>query len=115
MSAKENDNPPPLNLIKASRVVTGYELGAGLGLLAFAVAIPIAAILWWGRPGTFAEFTSIIFLGTYMFAVIATFAIIILWGLGRLDIPESFMKWLGGATIGEVVGLVVFVIKQIYK
>jgi hypothetical protein len=116
MSSKEpNDKLPALNVVRSARIVSGYELGAGLGLLAFAVAIPIAAILWWGRPSTFAEFTSLIFLGIYMFVVIATFAIIILWGLGRLDIPESFMKWLGGATIGEVAGLLLFVVKQIYK
>ncbi|HKZ03120.1 MAG TPA: hypothetical protein VJ180_12820 [Pyrinomonadaceae bacterium] len=104
----------PVDAITAARIVTGYELAAGLALLAFAVLIPILAALWWGRPGTFAEFTSVIFLGIYMFAVISTFAIVVLWGLGRLDITESFMKWLGVATIGEVAGLLAYVLKQIF-
>lgn len=112
---EQSEERSPLAVIKASRVVTGYELGAGLGLLVLAILIPVLALGWWGRPATFAEFTSMIFLGIYMFAVIATFAIIILWGLGRLDIPDSFMKWLGGATIGEIVGLLAYVLKQIFS
>ena len=114
MAKEGGEEPPLLNVIKAVRVVTGYELGAGLGLLGCALLIPILAALWWGRPSTFAEFTSVIFLGIYMFAVVATFAIIVLWGLGRLDIPESFMKWLGVATIGEVAGLLIYVVRQIF-
>ena len=112
---EQGDKVQPRTVIKASRVITGYELGAGLGLLGFAVLIPILAFLWWGRPATFPEFASMIFLGIYMFAVIATFAIIILWGLGRLDIPDSFMKWLGMATIGEIAGLVGVVVKEIFS
>lgn len=111
---KQGDRLQPRKVVKASRVVTGYELGAGLGLLGFAILIPVLTFFWWGRPATFPEFASMIFLGIYMFAVIATFAIIILWGLGRLDIPDSFMKWLGMATIGEIVGLVGYVLKQIF-
>jgi hypothetical protein len=109
---EQNETPPKIDVIKAARVVTGYELGAGLGLLTVAVAIPVCTVLWWGRPGTFTEFVSIIVLAIYMFTVIATFAIILLWGLGRLDLPHSFMKWLGGATVGEVVGLLFYVLKQ---
>jgi hypothetical protein len=112
---KQGDQVKPREVVKASRVITGYELGAGLGLLAFALLIPILAFLWWGRPATFSEFASMIFLGIYMFAVIATFAIIILWGLGRLDIPDSFMKWLGMATIGEIVGLVGYVLRHTFN
>jgi hypothetical protein len=112
---EQQEKAPRLEVIKASRIVTGYELGAGLGLLAFAVLVPSLALLLWGRAETFAQFVSMIFLWIYMFAVIATFAIVILWGLGRLDIPDSFMKWLGGATIGEIAGLLAFVVKQIFK
>lgn len=112
---EQGDQVQPIKVIKASRVITGYELAAGLGLLGFSLLIPILSFLWWGRPATFAEFVSMIFLGIYMFAVIATFAIIILWGLGRLDIPDSFMKWLGMATIGEIVGLLAYVLKQVFN
>ncbi len=104
----------PGEVIKSTRIVTGYELAAGLGLLAVAVFVPSLAMVWWGRPTGFPEFTSMILLWIYMFAVIATFSIVILWGLGRLELPEKFMNWLGGATIGEVAGLVIFVVKQIF-
>ncbi len=101
----------PDEIIKRARDVTGYELGAGLGLLAVAVLIPTFGMIWWGRPTGFPEFTSMILLWIYMFAVIATFSIVILWGLGRLELPAKFMNWLGGATIGEVAGLVIIVVE----
>jgi hypothetical protein len=112
---ESKEEPPAEEPIKAARVVTGVELAAGIALLAFSTIVPTAAVLWWGRPATFAEFTSMIFLWIYMFAVIATFAIIILWGLGRLDIPDKFMTWLGGATVGEIVGLLAFAGQWIFK
>ena len=114
-SDKEPESLPPRDVFKASRIVTGIELKTGIGLLVFAAVVPIATSLWWGRPATFAEFTSLIFLGIYMFAVIATFAIIILWGLGRLDLPDKFMAWLGVATIGEIAGLLAYVVRQIFS
>ena len=102
-------------VVKSARVVTGIELTTGLALLFFAAAVPVATALWWGRPTTFQELASLIFLGTFMFCVIATFAVIILWGLGRLDLPSKFVGWLGGATIGEVAGLVAFVLHWIFR
>ena len=98
-------------IIKRVRVVSPYELGAGLGLLAVAVLVPTLGMIWWGKPTGFPEFTSMILLWIYMFAVIATFSIVILWGLGRLELPAKFMNWLGGATIGEIAGLVVMVVR----
>jgi hypothetical protein len=109
------DEIPTREVIRAARIITGVELKTGIGLLIFAAVVPIATSLWWGRPATFAEFISLIFLGIYMFAVIATFAIIILWGLGRLDLPNKFMGWLGAATIGEIAGLLGYVVHQIFK
>ena len=112
---KELERPISRDVFKASRIVTGIELKTGIGLLVFAAVVPIAACAWWGRPATFAEFTSLIFLGIYMFASIATFAIIILWGLGRLDLPDKFMHWLGGVTLGEISVLVTYIVHQIFK
>jgi hypothetical protein len=101
LTETETDSIEPGDVIRAAEVVTKMELGAGLGLLLFAAAVPIATMLWWGRPAAFAEFATMIFLGIYMYTVITTFAIIFLWGLGRLVIPDQFMRWLGAATIGE--------------
>jgi len=109
---EEGETLVPRDPIKGSRIVTPIELGAGLGLLAFAAVVPIAALQWWGRPATFEEFTKMVFLGIYMFAVFTTFAIIFLRGLGRLDIPDKFMNWLGAATIGELVGLLAYALRQ---
>jgi hypothetical protein len=108
LTATGRDKLEPGNVIRAAGIVTKMELGAGLGLLLFAATVPIATMLWWGRPAAFAEFTTMIFLGIYMYTVITTFAIIFLWGLGRLVIPDQFMRWLGAATIGEIAGLLGF-------
>lgn len=110
---KVENREQPEEVFQASRIVTGPELGIGVGLLVFAAIFPSAAILWWGRPSTLSDFVTLVFLWIYMFAVIATFAIIVLWGLGRLDLPGNFMKWLGGATVGEIAGLLLFVLKRV--
>lgn len=114
MNQVPSDKPSIREVIKAARIVTGLEIKIGIALLIFAAVFPTAACLWWGRPDTFGEFTTLFFLWIYMFAVIATFAIIILWGLGRLDLPGKFMGWLGAATIGEIVGLLAYVLHQIF-
>lgn len=105
----------PLTAIRAAGEVTPTEIRVGLALLAFAAIIPIGTMAWWGRPAVFAEFTVMIMLGIYIFAVIATFAIIFLWGLGRLVIPDSFMRWLGIATVGEIAGLLAFGLQYVLK
>jgi hypothetical protein len=114
-TATGSDKLEPVNVVRAAGIVTKMELGAGLGLLLFAAAVPIATMLWWGRPTAFPEFTTMIFLGIYMYTVITTFAIIFLWGLGRLVIPDQFMRWLGVATIGEVAGLLGFGLQWVFK
>lgn len=116
MSLKDGtETPASGEVFKAGRLVTGFELRTALGLLIFAALVPICTILWWGRPSALPEFVTLVFLGLFVFAVLATFAIIVLWGLGRLDLPGSFMKWLGLATIGEIVGLLLFVLRYILK
>jgi hypothetical protein len=60
------------------------------------------------------NFIALTFLGTYVFAVIETFAVILLWGLGRLSLPSTFVPWLGGATIGEIAGLLLLVVKKVF-
>ena len=107
------ETPTARDLFKASRVVTGIELKVAIGLLIFSAVVPIATILWWGRPATFAEFVSVVFLGLFMFAVLTTFAIIVLWGLGRLDLPGKFVGWLGVVTVGEIVGLLLFMLDRV--
>ena len=107
-------SPPVRTIIKSGRVVTGIETKLALGLIVFAATVPIVTIAWWGRPVTLTDFLTLIFVGIYMFAVITTFAIILLVGLGRLDLPEKFMYWLGVATIGEDAGLLMFVIKKVF-
>lgn len=111
----QKETPPTREPFKASRLVTGFEIKTGIGLLIFSAVIPIVTVWWWGRPASFGEFITLIFVGIYMFAVLATFAIIVLWGLGRLDLPGKFVWWLGGATIGEVAVFVTYLLQYILR
>jgi len=45
----------------------------------------------------------------YCCSLIATFLIILLQGfkLGGFTLPDSFLHWLGGATVGQIAGLFV--------
>jgi hypothetical protein len=112
---KEVTTPEIKSLINAARVVTGAETGLALGLVVFGAIIPVLMVLWWGRPEKFAEFVTLVFIGMYVFAVITTFAIILLWGLGRLDLPSKFMHWLGAATIGEIAGMLFYVVQRLFR
>jgi hypothetical protein len=53
----------------------------------------------------------VLFLGS----VIATYAIIILWGRKWLDFPEPFIHWLGAATIGEAGGLFTLIVRKLWS
>jgi len=105
----------PRRIIKSVREVSALYDWTAIGLLIFAAVIPIAVAMWWGRPATIADLATIIMLGLFIFAVISTFAIIVLWGLGRLSLTDKFMTWLGGATVGEIAGLVAFIIHFLFS
>jgi len=102
-------------VIKGAREVSGIVDWSAIGLLIFAAVIPTALAIWWGKPSSLPELVTLVLLGLYVFAVISTFAIIMLWGLRRLDLPDRFMSWLGGATVGEIVGLLAFIVRWVLK
>ncbi len=112
---KEIDKVEPIEFIEQTRVVTGAELLVGLGLVIFGL-LPFLGIWIVVQKLTFQleSFIALALLGTYIFAVIETFAIIILWGLGRLYLPPKFVPWLGATTIGEVAVLLTIVVKKLF-
>ena len=112
--ARQIETLSPKQLIKAARVVSGIDWTA-VGLLIFAAIIPILTCLWWGKPSSLPELVTLVLLGLFAFAVISTFAIIVLWGIGRLELPDRFMAWLGGATVGEIAGLLAAIVHWILK
>ena len=109
------ERPESLEVFQEVRKVSGIELSAGLGLLVFGV-VPLGVIWSFLRGRTFQlpEFIALTLLGSYVFAVIETFAIIVLWGLGRLVLPKAFVHWLGGATVGEIAVLLSIVVKRLF-
>jgi hypothetical protein len=112
---REIDRVEPIEVVDQARVVTGPELLVGLGLVVFGF-LPLVAI--WGYlqklPFQLDNFVALVLLGIYVFAVIETFAIIVLWGLGRLYLPPKFVPWLGGVTIGEIAVMLTIVVKKLF-
>ncbi len=113
--AKKQETLETIEFVDHAQVVTGWELGVGLALVLLGF-LPLLGI-WFFLKGLQFDLKNVIaltLLGTYVFAVIETFAIIILWGLGRLYLPKTFVPWLGGATIGEIVTLLLIVVKSFF-
>lgn len=102
-------------IVKAARVVTGAEIWVGL-LLVLVGILPIFALIAVSVYEKFApkDFMIYTLIGTFIFAVIETFAVILLWGLGRLELPEKFVHWLGGATIGEIATFLGVIVKSVF-
>jgi hypothetical protein len=105
-----------IEFIERARIVTGPELVVALALVLFGF-LPLLGLwlLLRGLDFKLENVVALTLLGTYVFAVIETFAIIILWGLGRLYLPKAFVPWLGGATIGEIVTLLLIVVKRVFS
>ncbi|MFL6310536.1 MAG: hypothetical protein ACJ71W_00390 [Terriglobales bacterium] len=107
----------PINVVKAARVVTGAEIWVALILVLIGV-IPLFLLIWFLHnmtPFKADEFIVSTLTGTFIFAVFETFAIILLWGLGRLELPEKFVHWLGAATIGEIATLLTIIVKHVFS
>lgn len=56
-------------------------------------------------------------LGTYLLLILSTLSIIFLQGFHykNFDIDDKFLQWLGGATIGEVAGLLALVYGALFR
>jgi hypothetical protein len=44
----------------------------------------------------------------------STMLIFFLQGFGKFSLPESILKWLGGATVGEIAGLLAIAIRPLF-
>ncbi len=54
-------------------------------------------------------------IGIIIFSVFATYCIIIAFGIGKLpSLPESFLHWLGAATIGAILSNILLVFRSIF-
>jgi hypothetical protein len=52
---------------------------------------------------------------TFIVCCIATLALVIGYGNGTMKFEESLLKWLGGATIAEVAGIVLIVFRFFFN
>jgi hypothetical protein len=51
----------------------------------------------------------------YAFAVVATFALFFLQAFHVCQLPESLLQWLGGATVGEIGGLLLLTFRAVFQ
>lgn len=47
--------------------------------------------------------------------VVATFVLIFLKGSGHIILSDGFMQWLGGATISEVAGMLLIIVRKLWS
>jgi hypothetical protein len=109
------DTAPSIAPLTAVRVVTRYERLGAMALLAFGMVPLIVA--WWLLFRTDLDLRGFIafnIIGIFCFAVIETFSIILLCGLGRLSLSENLVNWLGAATVGEVAGMVYLIVESVF-
>jgi hypothetical protein len=50
----------------------------------------------------------------FVISVGVTYLIIVFYGLGCLRYPDSFLHWLGAATVGQTAGLLGVVVKHLF-
>lgn len=60
------------------------------------------------------EMLTIFLLALFGASTIATYVLIFFWGFKLIELPSPFVHWLGGATVGEISGLLVIIVKSIF-
>jgi len=61
------------------------------------------------------DFIAITLTSLFVLTTTSTLAIIILWGASLLKLDLGFVKWLGGATVAEVAGILTIIINYYFK
>ena len=113
MIRKDHVAPDRFEPVADARVESPVQLSIALLLLVIGI-VPLFSIMWYFRALQLNDFVALVLLGTFVFAVVETFAIIILWGMKRLDLPPTFAHWLGAATVGEIATLLTIVVKKLF-
>jgi hypothetical protein len=96
--------------------MTGTERFATLALLAFGM-LPFLVAWFYSyvhKDMPFDQLITLNILAAFFFTVIETFSLILLRGFGRITVPDKFMHWLGGATVGQVAGMLLWIIKKVF-
>lgn len=114
--AAQTDKPPILEPVTDARPITGSERLATLALLAFGT-LPFFvgwSYIYGHKEMTFEQLITLNVLAAFFFTVIETFSLILLRGFGRISVPDKFMHWLGGATVGQVGGMLLWIVKKLF-
>jgi nitrate reductase NapE component len=57
---------------------------------------------------------TVVLLAILGISVVATYGLIYLWGFGKITLDKAFVKWLGGATIGQALTLLAGVVQNLF-
>ena len=91
------------------------KLRDALAILSFGLLPFVAGYSFlWRRTFNLQEVEAITLFATFWFAVIETFAIIVLSGMRKLYYEQGFLKWMAGITVGELAGLVYYIVKSTF-
>jgi hypothetical protein len=114
--AAETDKPPILEPVQDARPMTGMERLASLSLLGFGMLPFLAAwfYIYVHKDIQLEQLITLNVLAGFFFTVIETFSLILLRGFGRIVVPDKFMHWLGAATVGQVAGMLLWIIKKVF-
>lgn len=112
----QTEKPPILNAVQDARPMTGSEHLATLALLAFGTLPFLVAwtYIYAHKEMALDQLITLNVLAAFFFTVIETFSLILLRGFSRITVPDKFMHWLGGATVGQVGGMLVWIIKKVF-
>jgi hypothetical protein len=57
---------------------------------------------------------SVVLLSIFGVSILLTYLLIFLWGYGTINLDKAFVHWLGGATIGQTVTLLVSIVGYLF-
>lgn len=111
--SREVISPEPF--LKESRIPAAVGWVA-TGALVVGLGIPLIAVLRFALDSQDLQTAA---LGTaitvFLCLTILTFLFLVLAGLRVIQVSESFMKWLGGATIVELAGIAGLIFKYLLR
>lgn len=89
----------------------------GYVIMAAAFVLPFCGVsffMFWNHIGDPKVFVSLAMICLFVFVTMSTIGLIVLGSAGELNISEDFLKWLAGATIAEVAGIVLIIVKAYF-
>jgi hypothetical protein len=86
-----------------------------IGVVLLILAANGFIFMWTNRINDPKDFIAITLTSLFVLVTTSTMAIILLWGAKVLELDAGFMKWLGGATVAEVAGILTIIVNYYFS